>query len=111
MTLDPAGNAPLTFSDMPFEEGLRHVNDMADHSTPSFMEKLSYAGYNDVEVHYIVCEDDKVIPPEYQYGMIEMVKASSGREPKVHKLQSGHAPNISQPDNLVTILKDIVNGL
>lgn len=110
MILDPVGNAPFTFSDLPFEEGLKHCKEMADHSTASFKEKLSYAGYNDVEVHYIVCEEDKVIPPEYQYGMIEMVKVSSGREVIVHKLQSGHAPNISQPDNLATILKDVVES-
>lgn len=108
MTVEPAGNAPFTFSDLPFEDGLKHCQEMTVQSTASFKEKLAYAGYNDVEVHYIICEADKVIPAEYQYGMIKVIEESSGQEVNRHTISSGHAPNISQPDNLVRILKHIV---
>lgn len=108
MSLEPTGNVPVTFSDLPYEEGLKHFEDMADHSTASFKEKLTYAGYNDVEVHYIVTEEDKVVPAEYQTGMIELIKTSSGREPSVHQIKSGHTPNVSQPGPLADIVKGIV---
>ncbi|KAJ3550350.1 hypothetical protein NM208_g27 [Fusarium decemcellulare] len=108
MTLDPEGQAPMTFSDLPPAEGLRLAKEMPEHSTPSFKEKLTYAGYNDVDVHYIVCLQDKIIQPDHQRGMIELVKASTGKEVNVHELNSGHAPNFSQPDNLTGIVKKII---
>jgi hypothetical protein len=108
MYLAAEANAPLTFSDLPAEQGLALAKQMSWHSTPSFKEKLTYAGYNDVEVHYVVCKGDMIVPLEYQYAMIELVKASSGREVGVHELDCGHAPTSSQPDNVAKIFKDIV---
>ncbi|PNP73414.1 hypothetical protein FNYG_13241 [Fusarium nygamai] len=108
MSLNLEDNAPLTFSDLPAEESLAWAKEMPDHSTASFKEQLTYPGYNDVEVHYIVCEEDKIIPPEHQYGMIEFLRSSTGNEVKVHKLNSGHAPNASKPDNLAQIIKGII---
>lgn len=81
---------------------------MSVHSTLSFKEKLSYPGYNDVEVHYIFCEEDLIIPPQFQQAMIDVIKASSGNEVQVHSIKSGHCPTHSQPDNLAKILKGIV---
>ncbi|KAM0250762.1 hypothetical protein ACHAP5_001979 [Fusarium lateritium] len=110
MTLDPVGHASSTFSDLPGDEALELAKQMPEHSTSSFKEPLTYAGYNDVEVHYIVCEQDKIIPPMFQRGMIEAVKMSAGRDVKVHSLDSGHVPVISQPDNVSKIVKKIIEG-
>jgi pimeloyl-ACP methyl ester carboxylesterase len=110
MTLDPKGHASSTFSDLPADEALELAKQMPEHSTPSFKEALTYPGYNDVEVHYIVCEQDKIIPPMYQRGMIEAVKMSAGKDVKVHSLDSGHVPVISQPDNVSKIVKKIIDG-
>ncbi|KAM0195690.1 hypothetical protein ACHAPI_006242 [Fusarium lateritium] len=92
------------------DEALELAKQMPEHSTSSFKEPLTYAGYNDVEVHYIVCEQDKIIPPMFQRGMIEGVKMSAGRDVKVHSLDSGHVPVISQPDNVSKIVKRIIEG-
>jgi pimeloyl-ACP methyl ester carboxylesterase len=110
MTLDVQVNSTLTFSDLPAEQALELAKQMEDHSTPSFKEKLTYPGYNDVEVHYIVCEQDKVIPPVFQRGMIEGIKASSGRDVTVHTLESGHVPTASQPDNMSKIIEKVFNA-
>ncbi|KAH6963087.1 Alpha/beta hydrolase fold-1 [Fusarium avenaceum] len=110
MTLDPKGHASSTFSDLPADEALELAKQMPEHSTPSFKEPLTYPGYNDVEVHYIVCEQDKIIPPMFQRGMIEAVKMSAGKDVKVHSLDSGHVPVISQPDNVSKIVKKIIDG-
>ncbi|KAM5345129.1 hypothetical protein ACJ41O_010991 [Fusarium nematophilum] len=109
MRLDPEGQTPFTFSDLPAEEGLKLAKGMPEHSTASFKEKLTYPGYNDVDVTYIVCEEDKTIPPEYQYAMIELLKSSTGKDIDVQKLKSGHAPNVSQPDNVSRIVKGVVS--
>ncbi|KAF4951700.1 hypothetical protein FSARC_12851 [Fusarium sarcochroum] len=108
MSITPEGHAPTTFSDLPAEEGLRLAKEMSDHSTTSFREPLTYAGYSDVEVHYIVCEQDQIIPPQFQRGMIEAVETLTGKGVKVHNLESGHMPPISQPDNLSKIVKNII---
>lgn len=108
MTLDPNGHATHTFSDLPFDEALELAKQMPEHSTPSFREPLTYPGYNDVEVHYIVCEQDQIIPPQFQRAMIEGVKASSGKEVAVHSFDSGHVPTVSQPDNVSKVVKEII---
>ncbi|KAI9147425.1 putative hydrolase R7 [Paramyrothecium foliicola] len=111
MRVTPEGNAPLTFSDLPSDKALEFAKQMAEHSTPSFKEKLSYPGYNDVEVHYIVCEEDRLVLAEHQLGMIEFLKTSTGKAINVHRLQSGHAPVISQPENVAKIVSEITRGL
>ena len=110
MVLDPAGNAPLSFSDMSPDEGLKWAKQMGDHSTRSFKEKLTYAGYNDVDVHYILCQDDMIIAPEHQRSMIGLIEQSSGHAPKVYELKSGHCPTHSQPQELLKILQDILSS-
>jgi pimeloyl-ACP methyl ester carboxylesterase len=108
MTLDAEVNASLTFSDVPAEQALELAKQMDVHSTPSFKEKLTYPGYNDVEVHYIVCEQDLVIPPAFQRRMIEGIEASTGRDVMVHTLESGHVPISSQPENTSKIIKKVI---
>lgn len=109
MVLDRSINGPLTFSDMSPDQIVERANQMDDHSALSFQEKLGYAGYNDVEdLHYIFCEEDKIIAPETQEKMIDLVKTTSGREPTVHKMKVGHAPMASAPDALAKVVKEII---
>lgn len=107
---DPSESGPLTFGDLPEAEALKWAESMNVHSVPSFSEKLTYAGYNDVDVHYILCEKDKIIAPEHQQAMIGMIEQSSGQAPTVHKINSDHAPTVSHPDELAKIVKSIVKG-
>ncbi|KAK7754467.1 hypothetical protein SLS62_003487 [Diatrype stigma] len=111
LTLDPVLNAPNSFSDLPEDEALYWAKRLSCHSAASYKEKFTYPGYNDVEMHYIVCEDDKVIPAEYQYQMIETAKKSSGKDVVLHKIKSGHIPVISQPDTVAKILKGVVESM
>ncbi|KAI3391176.1 hypothetical protein diail_7797 [Diaporthe ilicicola] len=108
MSIEPIANAPLTFSDLPKNEALDWAKLMLEHSTASFKENLGYAGYNDVEVHYIVCEDDMIVPAEFQHAMVETAESSSGCSAVIHSIKSGHVPILSQPDSVVEILKQVV---
>lgn len=111
MVLDAAEAAAITFSDMPAEEGLAVAKNMDVQSIASFEEKLRYPGYNDVdEVHYILCEEDKVIPPQFQEAMLELLKASTGKDSIVHRLKCGHAPSSSQSGNVIEIVKKVIEG-
>ncbi|SPH24431.1 Pyrethroid hydrolase [Defluviimonas aquaemixtae] len=60
----------------------------------------------EVESHYIVCANDRTIPPDYQRQM-------SAAFPPGHvtELASGHSPFFSIPDELAGRLSDIAGGI
>ncbi|ESU09713.1 hypothetical protein FGSG_03500 [Fusarium graminearum PH-1] len=93
----------------PPEEALKLARELPQHSTASYRDQLTYAGYQDAEVHYIICEQDKLVVPEYQFGMLEILKGMTNGNVGVHKIQSGHAPHINHPDNLTKIIRQIVD--
>ena len=69
--------------------------------------KTLYAPRNPVHPsrHYIVCEDDRAIRPDWQTG------ASAGwPEGHVHRLTAGHSPFLSCPDRLARILDTIAKA-
>jgi pimeloyl-ACP methyl ester carboxylesterase len=107
MTLTPAC-APFVYSESPVEEALKLAKELPQHSTVSYQDQLTYPGYKDVEVHYIVCERDELVLPEYQFGMIELLKGMTNGQVGVHKIRSGHTPNLTQPDTVTKIIKQIV---
>lgn len=108
MTLTPEC-APFIYSESPPEEALKLARELPQHSTASYRDQLTYAGYQDAEVHYIICEQDKLVVPEYQFGMLEILKGMTNGNVGVHKIQSGHAPHINHPDNLTKIIRQIVD--
>ncbi|MFN3938509.1 MAG: alpha/beta fold hydrolase [Gemmobacter sp.] len=56
----------------------------------------------EIPKHYVICEDDRTIPPEYQETM------SAGLAPgHVVRLPSSHSPFFSMPGRLARILSDI----
>ena len=57
--------------------------------------KLTRAAWRYIPSTYLVCENDKAAPPQYQ----EMFAAISNAQ--VEKCSSGHSPHLSQPKMLV----------
>ena len=88
---------------------------MSSHSIASFEEHLTYAGYNDVECHWILCTEDKIVPPEGQRGFVSMLEGGGGgdgdgeagkkREVRVWELKSDHCPSVSCPEELLEVIK------
>lgn len=54
MNCDPVTSSKLIFSDLQDEEGLLWTKKIQQHSTLSFREGLSYPGYKDVDIAYIL---------------------------------------------------------
>lgn len=71
------------------------------HSAVSFGDELTYAGYKDVPVSYLFCENDKCVPPEVQQKGIETIEEASGEKVDVTRINSDHCPMISAPDKVV----------
>ncbi|KAI1169894.1 Alpha/beta hydrolase fold-1 [Nemania sp. FL0916] len=93
--------AQIVFSDLPLEEGIHWAEKMAKHSAASFKTELTYGGYKDVPVSYLVAEADHSITPAVQWSQIAMIERVSGSKVDVSTVQSDHAPSISHPQAVV----------
>ena len=82
---------------------------LQQHSALSFADKATYAGYNDVDVHYIRCTNDGSLPAEGTKRILAVIQESSGKKPTVHELAAGHYPHLSKPDELTHLIKKILN--
>lgn len=91
----------LPLSEMPADEAAAWCSKMSTHSSNSLTDRLTHAGYTDVPVSYLVCENDDVILPESQREMIAMIERVSGEKVDVTSMQTGHCPNITTLSELV----------
>ena len=86
--LDPAGGKAV-------------VENFAKQSAQSFGNELTHAGYKDIPSAYLLCNNDRAGPPEFQRRMIaQMEEAAGGRKVAVTIVDSDHCINISHPDAL-----------
>ena len=86
---------------MPYDEGLYWAKRLVKHSAASFASPLTYGGYKDVPVSYLVCEGDLSIFPDTQRAQIEMIERESGNKVDVTSISNGHVPPISAPDEVI----------
>lgn len=61
--------------------------------------------FQDAEKHYIICAEDRAIPPDYQRVMAQGLPASA-----VSELPASHSPFLSMPDRLANRILDIVRA-
>ncbi|KAI0176149.1 alpha/beta-hydrolase [Hypoxylon sp. FL1284] len=98
---DISQGASLSFSDVPRDEGEASVRKLTKHSAVSFTNPLTYPGYKDVPVSYLLCEDDLSVPAEIQKKGIDMIQRESGKDVDVVAIKAGHFPPISKPQQVV----------
>jgi pimeloyl-ACP methyl ester carboxylesterase len=106
--LDLETIAKGTFPDYPLDSALAVVRSMGRHSNASFTSKVTYEGWREVAVSWILCERDFIIPPDVQRGYIETIGRESGRDVDLHVLDTGHSPNTTAPEALAEVLVKIV---
>jgi pimeloyl-ACP methyl ester carboxylesterase len=83
----------------PPEKALALMKGFSPQSTKVFTEKVTYDAYRHIPVSYIFCERDNVLLPWWQEGRIEFLKnARADGQVKVVKFDTGHCPNISEPE-------------
>ncbi|KAI1213257.1 alpha/beta-hydrolase [Annulohypoxylon truncatum] len=71
------------------------------HSSTSFTNELTHAGYKDVPVSYLLCQGDLCILPQTQKGGIEIIEKESGNKVDVTSIKAGHCPNITALEEVV----------
>ncbi|KAF2967418.1 hypothetical protein GQX73_g6173 [Xylaria multiplex] len=102
-------SASICFSDLSREEGLYWHRQFSLHSAVSFTNTLTYPGYKDVPVSYLLCEDDLVIPAEIQRNEIDMIEKEAGSKVDVTSIKAGHCPNAGVPEKVVDWLLHVAS--
>ncbi|KAK6836575.1 alpha/beta-hydrolase [Apiospora arundinis] len=98
---DVTRSAQLSFNDFPLEEGKVWASKLVKHSAASFATPLTYAGYKDVAVSYLLCTADLTIPVEIQQKEIDMIERETGKKVDVTSIKSDHVPPISHPQEVI----------
>ena len=74
------------------EEGIAWVKAQPKHTAVSFATPLRYEGFKDVDISYLLCEQDHCILPEVQRAGIDMMERKSGRKVNVTSVPFDHCP-------------------
>ncbi|KAI8630616.1 alpha/beta-hydrolase [Xylariaceae sp. FL1651] len=98
---NPELTASRCFSDLPIEEALRWSSRFSLHSAVSFTNPLTYAGYKDVPISYLLCEEDLIIPLRIQKEEIEKIEKETGSKVDVTSIKASHCPTVSVPQKVV----------
>jgi hypothetical protein len=87
---------------MPKEEAEKLAGQftLTRHSANTFPAALSHAGFMDVPVSYLLCTKDRAQEPELQKASISMMEKQIGGKIEVTEVDSGHAPNVSRPQEV-----------
>jgi pimeloyl-ACP methyl ester carboxylesterase len=66
---------------------------------------VSASGYGRVPHTYVVCTEDRVIPPALQRRFVTEIDAASARPTTVVELATSHSPFLSAPDALAEVIE------
>ncbi|MGW2775412.1 alpha/beta fold hydrolase [Streptomyces olivaceoviridis] len=89
--------------DVPEDKRKAAAARLLPQSALSFAEPVSRAGWKTVPTGYVLCDDDRSLPPSYQEPFAERAGA-------VHHLPSGHTSLHSLPGNPADLLERIAHG-
>jgi hypothetical protein len=104
---DVARAAAVCFTDLPAEQGQAWIKKFDRHSSASFASPLTHAGYKDVPVSYLVCENDLCIPVQIQKDEIAMIEKETGGTVDVTSIQADHIPPAGKPQSVVDWILDV----
>ncbi|KAI1102857.1 alpha/beta-hydrolase [Jackrogersella minutella] len=94
--------ALLTFSDVVDQtERVALVEKFQVHSSVSFANELTHAGYKDVPVSYLFCEIDQCVLPRLQKDGIDTIEKESGNKVDVTYVNAGHCPTATATQETV----------
>ena len=91
--------ASRVLSDLPPDKGVETIRKFSPQSTRSFTDKVVHDAFRHIQASWILCEQDAVLPPDWQKGKIEFLKSvRPDKRVDVLSLDAGHCPNASDPE-------------
>ncbi|WP_437798329.1 alpha/beta hydrolase [Sorangium sp. So ce693] len=100
-TMMPDRARDIFYNDCSDEVAAAAATALRPQSKASFTEPLGAAAWQELPSTYVICERDNAIPLFAQEAM-------SQRARDVRRLDAGHSPFLSQPDELAALVRDIV---
>ncbi|MEW2288500.1 alpha/beta hydrolase [Streptomyces sp. NPDC047841] len=96
--------AETLYHDVPEQEREAALARLRPQTALSFAEPVDRAGWKTLPSSYVLCEDDRSLPPSYQEPFAERTGAT-------YRLPSGHTPLLSMPGKLADLLERIAHGV
>jgi pimeloyl-ACP methyl ester carboxylesterase len=97
----PPMHAADFYSDVSHDIAARATRRLRLQSDPSRAQPVRKAGWRTIGSSYVVCDDDKAIPPPRQLRF-------AARADAIHHLPTGHSPFYSAPVELADLVSEIV---
>ncbi|GAM88148.1 hypothetical protein ANO11243_061790 [Dothideomycetidae sp. 11243] len=108
---DPAATAAMVCQDMPGDDAAEYVRGFTKHSARSFMDKLTYAGYEDIPSSWLLTEQDLAGPPPFQREMIATIEKASGAKVDVTSIQGSHICHVVKEKEFYAWVMGIIGKL
>ncbi|KAJ5676033.1 hypothetical protein N7462_008930 [Penicillium macrosclerotiorum] len=98
------GAGDIGWHDIPLENQEKW-NSLAQHTSRAvFSGEATYEPWHDIPCAYIVCEEDRALPPPFQ----ELFASKMGGPKNIYRLPSSHSPFLSMPNRLAEVLQQAV---
>ncbi|KAJ5111115.1 hypothetical protein N7532_001650 [Penicillium argentinense] len=98
------GAGDIGCQDIPMESQEKW-NSLTLHTSQAvFSGESTYEPWKEIPYAYIVCEEDRALPPPMQ----ELFASKMGGPENTYRLPSSHSPFLSMPDQLAKTLQNIV---
>lgn len=93
---DPIANL---FNDLPPKEAEAWAKQLSFQPASGWNQVITYTGWKEVPSVYLTCENDKVLPPDFQQHFAQ----NAGSE--IVNCSAGHMPMLSQPEKVVEVIR------
>jgi len=105
MSLDVVPSSKYVFSDLPEPDAIAWTRKLGKHSHVSFDGKLTYPAYRYIPITYLICENDKTLPRDFQESMVELASKECPWEADILRCSAGHVPNVTQPESVIRAIR------
>ncbi|KAL4918721.1 Alpha/beta hydrolase fold-1 [Aspergillus aurantiobrunneus] len=92
----------VALHDAPVEIQQKAESELVHTSRAVFSGPATYEPWHDIPPAYIITEDDRGLPLQFQ----ELLSAKLGTE-VIYRIKSSHSPFLSMPDRLAEILEEV----
>ena len=103
LTISAVDPARLFYNRCPPAVAAEAIRNLAPQSLASFEQSVQDAAWRDIPSSYVVCTDDRAIPPHVQRRM-------AARATTTTSIDSDHSPFLSMPDRLADLLVELLGA-
>lgn len=78
------------------------------HSRSAFSEATKHAGWEAFPCTYVLCKDDRAVPPAFCRKMVDALSEEEKKSWTFEEIEGSHSPFLSRPAELAAMLRRIV---